>query len=104
MDNFFTQRVVGAWNSLPLEVVEADTVVTFKGHLDKYMNRMGYRNHRNHTVQKEAIRPIESAPTTIPPRPYPRNPTYPSDLCMLRDNLAWPIHLTQDPGGVKQQC
>ena len=35
-----------------------------------------YRNHRNPTVQKEAIWPIESAPTTIPPRPYPHIPTY----------------------------
>jgi len=38
---FFTQRVVGAWNSLPGEVVEGDTTVTFKSRLDKYMNRMG---------------------------------------------------------------
>jgi len=37
----FLHRVVGAWNSLPGEVVEADTIVTFKGWLDKYMNRMG---------------------------------------------------------------
>ena len=37
---FFTQRVVGAWNSLPGEVVEADMIVSFKGRLDKYMNRM----------------------------------------------------------------
>ena len=37
----FTQRVVGAWNLLPGKVVEADTVVSFKGRLDKYMNRMG---------------------------------------------------------------
>jgi len=28
---------VGAWNSLPGEVVEADMIVTFKGRLDKYM-------------------------------------------------------------------
>ena len=27
-------------------------------------------NHRIPTVQKEAIWPIESVPTTIPPRPY----------------------------------
>ena len=38
---FFTERVVGAWNPLPGEVVEVDTGVTFKGRLDKYMNRMG---------------------------------------------------------------
>jgi len=31
---------------------------------------------QNHTVQKEAIRPIESVPTTIPPRPYPLNCTH----------------------------
>jgi len=29
--NIFTHRVVGAWNSLPGEVVDADTIVTFKG-------------------------------------------------------------------------
>ena len=27
------------WNLLPGEVAEADTIVTFKGRLDKYMNR-----------------------------------------------------------------
>ena len=42
---FFTQRVVGAWNSLPGEVVKANTIVTFKGRLDKYMNRMGIAGH-----------------------------------------------------------
>ena len=36
---FFTQRVVGAWNSLPGEVVEADMIMTFKENLDKYTNR-----------------------------------------------------------------
>ena len=38
---FFTQRVVGAWNSLPGEIVAADTIVSFKRHLDKYIKRMG---------------------------------------------------------------
>jgi len=55
-------------------------------------------NHRIPTVLKEAIRPIESAPTTIPHRPYPRNPTYlplyPMHPRTLRGNLAWPINLT----------
>jgi len=43
--SFFTQRVVGAWNSLLGEVVEADTIVTFKGSLDKYLNRMGIEGY-----------------------------------------------------------
>ena len=34
--SFFTQRAVGAWNSLPGEGVEADTIVTVKGCLDKF--------------------------------------------------------------------
>jgi len=37
--------VVGAWNSLPREIVEAGTMVTFKGCLDKYMNRMGIEGY-----------------------------------------------------------
>ena len=37
--------MVGAWNLLPGEVVEADTVVTFKGRLDKYMNKMGIEGY-----------------------------------------------------------
>ena len=41
----FTQRVVGAWNSLPEQAEEADTIVTFKGRLDKYMNRMGIEGY-----------------------------------------------------------
>ena len=42
---FFTQMEVHAWNLLPGEVAEADMVVTFKGHLDKYMNRMGIEGY-----------------------------------------------------------
>ena len=51
-----------------------------------------YIHHRNPTVQKEAIRPIESASNTIPPRPYPMHLPQPVPLT-LRVNLAWPIHL-----------
>ena len=36
---------MGAWNSLPGEIVEVDTIVTFKGHLHKYMNRMGIEGY-----------------------------------------------------------
>ena len=35
----------GWWNLLPGEVVEADTIVSFKGHLDIYMNRMGIEGY-----------------------------------------------------------
>jgi len=37
--------VVGAWNSLLGEVVEADTIVTFRGRFDKYMNGMGIEGY-----------------------------------------------------------
>ena len=36
---------MGAWNSLPGEVVEVDMMVTFKGRLDKYMNKMGIEGY-----------------------------------------------------------
>jgi len=45
MQVFFTQRVVDAWNSLPVKVVEADAIVTFKGRLDKYMNMKGMEGY-----------------------------------------------------------
>ena len=38
--SFFTQRVVSAWNKLPMVVVEAGTILPFKKHLDSYMGRM----------------------------------------------------------------
>ena len=35
---YFSQRVVDGWNKLPQEVVNADTVNTFKNRLDKFGN------------------------------------------------------------------
>jgi len=35
--NFFTNRVVNPWNSLPDEIVEAKSVNSFKNKLDKFM-------------------------------------------------------------------
>jgi len=38
--NFFSQRVVNDWNSLPQDVVEASSLEVFKKRLDSYMNTM----------------------------------------------------------------
>ena len=35
---FFSQRVINAWNSLPSEVVEAESVNAFKNKYDKHKN------------------------------------------------------------------
>ena len=35
--NFFSQRVIGPWNSLPNEVVEVDDVTTFKSRFDRHI-------------------------------------------------------------------
>ena len=70
---------------IPQKVVEAKTLFDLKKKLDIALGAKGIEGyggkgdqniHRIPTVQKEAIWPIESAPTTIPPRPYPHNPTY----------------------------
>ena len=34
--NFFSQRVVNTWNSLPSEVVEAESINAFKNRYDRY--------------------------------------------------------------------
>ena len=35
-NKFFSQRVVNSWNMLPADVVEAETVNSFKNRLDKF--------------------------------------------------------------------
>ena len=40
--NFFTQRVINVWNSLPDHVVSAPNVALFKHHLDCYWEQIGY--------------------------------------------------------------
>ena len=43
--NFFTQRVVAVWNELPVEVVEAGSILLFKKKLDRYMDRKGMEGY-----------------------------------------------------------
>jgi len=40
--NFFSQRVISAWNSLPQNVVDATSVNSFKNRLDAYWKTTGY--------------------------------------------------------------
>ena len=35
--NFFTYKVINHWNRLPQEVVDAQSINTFKNRLDRYM-------------------------------------------------------------------
>ena len=37
--HFFVNRVVNVWNGLPAQVVESNTIDTFKNRLDKYLAR-----------------------------------------------------------------
>ena len=43
--SFFTQRVVGVWDVLPGVVVQTDTIVAFKGLLDKHRNMQGIEGY-----------------------------------------------------------
>ena len=38
--NFFSNRVVDAWNELPQHVVDAETVNSFKARLDKFYHKI----------------------------------------------------------------
>ena len=40
--NFFTQRVINNWNSLPNEVVSANSIGSFKSKLDDYWKQIGH--------------------------------------------------------------
>lgn len=39
--NFISEWIVHVWNDLPVEAVEADTIITLKRHLEIYMVRKG---------------------------------------------------------------
>eukprot|EP00061_Rhincodon_typus_P018985 g48396.t1 len=46
-------KVESAWNVLPEEVEEADTIATLKNHLDKYVNRKGIEGYGSLEEAKE---------------------------------------------------
>ena len=43
--NFFTQRIVNLWNSLPSEAVEATSLNAFKAKIDKFLNSKGIKGY-----------------------------------------------------------
>ena len=43
--NFFSQRVVNLWNSLPTEVVEATSLNMFKSRIDGFLIGKGIRGY-----------------------------------------------------------
>ena len=43
--NFFTQRVVAVLNELPVEVVAAGSLVSFKNKLDRHMDEKGMEGY-----------------------------------------------------------
>ena len=40
--NFFTKHVINNWNSLPNEVVSANSIGSFKSKLDDYWKQIGH--------------------------------------------------------------
>ena len=43
--NFFTQRVVNLWNSLPVEMVEATSLNIFKTWVDRFLTDKGIKGY-----------------------------------------------------------
>ena len=41
--NFFTNRIVNSWNSLPASVVSSETVNSFKNALDRHLIDLTYK-------------------------------------------------------------
>ena len=39
---FFTVRIIDVWNSLPISLINCETVATFKKHLDCLLKNRGY--------------------------------------------------------------
>ena len=48
--NFFTNRVVSLWNSLPADVISAPTVALFKKNLDDLWRTTGYGHSQRPTA------------------------------------------------------
>jgi len=44
--NFFSQRVVGLWNSLPQRALEARSLSVFKTEIDKFLIARGIKGYR----------------------------------------------------------
>ena len=59
-ENFFSNRITNAWNSLPEKVVSAPSIYSFERHLDKFWSSQDFKKaikiyHTNNTpVQEEA--------------------------------------------------
>ena len=43
--NFFSQRVVNLWNSLPQKDVEARSLIVFKTEIDRFLINKGVRGY-----------------------------------------------------------
>ena len=43
---FFTNRVIDLWNSLPYQVINAQSTIEFKNNLDIFWAEKGYGHHK----------------------------------------------------------